>query len=113
MSRRDRLREKLMASTVIVPGPLETPCYLWTGSTSGNGRGGGYGRVKVDGGTMATHIVGWVIEHGPIPPRKQLDHKCNNRLCWNEEHLQLVTHKKNQRLRAQRAKACIEVKKAA
>jgi hypothetical protein len=48
---------------------------------------------------MATHIVMWTVEHGPIPPRKQLDHLCRNRLCANADHLELVTHKQNQRRR--------------
>lgn len=65
-------------------------------------RSNGYSRYKVvfmDGGTMAVHIVMYVIEHGPIPPRKQIEHKCRNRLCVNPHHLEMVTHKQNQRRR--------------
>ena len=58
----------------------ERGCWTWFGGTSGNGRGGGYGRVNVDGGTMAVHRVMFTLFHGPIPPRKQIDHKCRNRL---------------------------------
>lgn len=90
---------------------LPCGCYLWTGPDSGEGRGGGYGRMCVDGATMAVHIVMWVIRHGPIPPRKQLDHTCGDlpgnagRRCVNPDHLEMVTHLKNQRRRAARAKA--------
>jgi hypothetical protein len=48
---------------------------------------------------MAVHIVMFVLEHGPIPPRKQLDHLCRTRRCVNADHLELVTHKENQRRR--------------
>jgi hypothetical protein len=32
----------------------------------------------------------------------QVDHLCNNRLCCNPEHLELVTHQENQKRRATR-----------
>jgi len=102
--RRQRLIDKLWSRTTVMQGPLDTPCRIWNGEDSGRGRGGGYGRMKVDGGTMATHIVSFVCENGPIPPKKQIDHRCNNRKCWAPDHLQMVTHLKNQRLRASRAK---------
>ena len=96
--RRRRLFEKVMARVQVAP----SGCYIWTGPDSGTGRGGGYPRMCVDGATMAVHIVMWVIRNGPIPPRKQLDHNCTTRRCVNPDHLDLVTHLKNQRLRDQR-----------
>lgn len=79
----------------------EDGCLLWTGPDSGTtGRGAGYPRMNVDNGTMAVHIVAWVIEHGPIPPRKQLDHTCKKRRCINPWFCtEMVTHKENQRRR--------------
>jgi hypothetical protein len=103
--RRDRIKAKVWGSCDIVEGPLDTPCYLWTRGTSGEGRGGGYGRVTIDGATMATHIAVWVCEFGPIPPRKQLDHLCKRRRCCNPEHLEMVTHKENQKRRDASRKA--------
>jgi hypothetical protein len=91
--------QKIYSRCKIVEGPLDTPCYLWQGGTSGTGRGGGYGRVKIDGGTVATHIAIFVCFFGIIPPKKQIDHLCKNRLCCNHEHLEMVTHKQNQRRR--------------
>lgn len=89
-----------MSRTTYFHGDMDTPCLLWTGPTSGStGRGAGYPRMCVDGGTMAVHIVMWVIENGPVPPRKQLDHLCRNRLCVSPDHLEMVTHKENQRRR--------------
>lgn len=97
MTRRERIRAKILARCVEAPGPLATPCLVWQGPTSGDGRGGGYGRMSLDGGTVAPHIALWVVDNGPIPPRKQLDHECRNRLCVR--HTQMVTHKQNQRRR--------------
>ena len=81
-----------------------SPCHIWTGPTSGTGRGGGYGRMSLNGQTVAVHLVVYTHYYGYIPGKKQVDHKCNQRLCCNPAHLQMVSHLKNQRLRAKRAK---------
>lgn len=86
----------------------QTGCFLWTGTTSGKieeGKTGrGYGRISLGGATMAVHRVSWTNFFGIIPHKKQIDHKCNNRLCWNPAHLELVTHKKNCKRRDKRRK---------
>ena len=79
-------------------------CHLWTGPDSGAGRGGGYGRMSLNGQTVAVHLVVYTHYYGYIPGKKQVDHLCNQRLCCNPAHLDLVSHLKNQRLRAKRAK---------
>lgn len=111
MSRRDRIRAKIMARVFQDPA---TGCWLWTGPTSGeSGRGRGYPRMFLDGQTVAVHLVMWTIEHGYIPGKKQIDHKCRNRLCVNPDpdHTELVTHKENQRRRDRaRALICEEVR---
>lgn len=81
-----------------------SPCHLWTGPDSGTGRGGGYGRMSLNGQTVAVHLVVYTHYYGYIPGKKQIDHKCNQRLCCNPAHLAMVSHLKNQRLRAKRAK---------
>lgn len=48
--RRQMIFDKIMAQTIRDP---ETGCLIWTGSTSGEGRGGGYPRMKLDGQTVA------------------------------------------------------------
>lgn len=99
--RRARIREKVMSRVVETEGG----CWIWTGPTSGvNGRGCGYPRMNLDGATVAVHIVMFVCEFGPIPPKKQIDHTCRNRLCVRPSHLEMVTHKQNQRRRADAAK---------
>lgn len=84
-----------------------SPCHLWTGPTSGTGRGGGYGRMSLDGQTVATHIVAYTHYFGYIPGKRQIDHLCNQRPCCNPQHLELVTHLCNQRRRSARLKGNI------
>ena len=107
--RRQAIIDKLLHRTQIIETGFTingkpSPCHLWTGPTSGTGRGGGYGRMSLDGQTVAVHIVSYTNYYGYIPSKKQIDHLCNQRLCWNPLHLEKVTHLKNQRRRAKRAK---------
>ena len=104
ISRRDDIISKLMSRVFICP---DTQCWLWTGPNSGSGKGGGYGRMCLDGQTVATHLVSYTHFYGYIPGKKQVDHKCNNRLCCNPTHLELVTHKQNQKRRILRAKKTV------
>lgn len=75
----------------------EDGCWIWQGPTSGNGRGGGYGRMSLDGQTVAVHIVMYTNHYGYVPSKKQIDHKCKKRLCCNPRCLEMVTHKQNQK----------------
>lgn len=96
--RRKRIYDKIMARVEID----QDGCWIWTGPDSGDGRGGGYPRMSLDGGTVAVHIAMWITFNGPIPPRKQLDHQCRKRRCIRPDLCtELVTHKKNQQRRAQ------------
>lgn len=93
--RRAEIEAKVMARIEIDP---VTGCWLWTGPTSGEtGRGKGYPRMSLGGQTVAVHLVMWTNAHGYIPGKKQVDHKCRNRLCVNPdpEHTELVTQKRN------------------
>ncbi len=95
-NRRTEVIEKVMRRVRVNP---ETGCWEWTGPTSGNGRGGGYGRMSLNGQTVATHLVVYTHYFGYIPGKKQIDHECENRKCCNPHHLKIVTHKQNQRKR--------------
>lgn len=76
-----------------------TGCWVWQGPTSGDGRGGGYGRMSLNGQTVAVHRVVFTHYYGYIPGRKHIDHKCGNRLCCNPLHLEMVSHRENMRRR--------------
>lgn len=109
LGRRERVLQKIMSNVAMTYegftlDGVPSPCYQWLGPDSGSGRGGGYPRMCLDGQTVAVHLVVYTHHFGFIPGKKQIDHRCNNRMCVNPDHLQMVTHKKNQKLRAQRAK---------
>lgn len=77
-------------------------CLVWQGPTSGEGRGGGYGRMSLDGQTVAVHKVVYTHFFGYIPGKKQIDHRCENRLCCNPDHIEIVTHRQNQKRKKKR-----------
>lgn len=83
---------------------LPTPCWLWTGTHSGEGKGGFYGRVSWLGCTVAVHRLVWFLIKGKWP-RKQLDHECEARLCCNPDHETEVTNRVNNQRRVKRSKA--------
>lgn len=74
-------------------------CWEWTGPHSGTGRGGGYPRMSLNGQTVPVHRVMFTNVHGYVPGKKQIDHKCRNRMCVNPKHLEMVTHLENQKRR--------------
>lgn len=90
--RREKIIQKILSRCVWIGD-----CLVWQGPTSGRGRGGGYPRMSLDGQTVAVHRVVYTHFSGYIPGKKQIDHKCKNRLCCNPKHLELVTHLQNQR----------------
>ena len=109
MCRRTDIHDKIMANVVVqftgfYLNGKPSPCHVWQGGDSGTGRGGGYPRMSLDGQTVAVHIVSFVNKNGFVPGKKQIDHLCNNRMCVNPDHLEMVTHKTNQKRRAERAR---------
>lgn len=99
MTRRDEISARIAANIEIRLAGFHTPCWLWTMADSGKGRGGGYPRIKLNSRTCAAHIVSFVNAHGYVPGNKQIDHKCRNRMCVNPDHLEMVSHRENQKRR--------------
>lgn len=95
-TRRDAVLERVLKCVAVDEA---TGCWEWTGPTSGNGRGGGYPRMALDGQTVAVHRVVYTHFHGYVPSKKQIDHTCRNRCCVCPDHLEMVTHRENQRRR--------------
>lgn len=95
LDRRTHIMDRIQART-----KRDGDCWVWTGPTSGNGRGGGYGRMSLNGQTVCVHRVVYTHYFGYVPGKKQIDHVCCNRLCLNPAHLELVSHKENQKRRA-------------
>lgn len=63
-------------------------CKIWVGATNSCGYG-----VKNVGGRKIdyVHRIAWKEAHGPIPPGYQIHHRCEERACYEVEHLELVT----------------------
>lgn len=95
-NRRDHILSKVRQRIAV---DVTTECWVWQGPHSGTGRGGGYPRMKLDGQTVAVHRVVFTHFNGYVPGKKQIDHTCRNRMCVNPDHLEMVTHRENQRRR--------------
>ena len=93
----DNLSEKTIARLFAkIDINVMTGCWSWMGSTTANG----YGNVRINKVGHRTHrlMYAWLV--GPIPAGKGkdipvIDHACNNRLCCNPAHLQLISDTEN------------------
>lgn len=91
------LPKALTRRTRIVPGPLSTPCWEWTGATNAPDRKGawvgGYGYIWHEGRAVRVHRLAFTLlvgEPGPL-----LHHECRNRRCWRPNHLERATSSEN------------------
>jgi hypothetical protein len=90
----------LLSRVVVCP----SGCWIWAGSDSGNGRGGGYPKANGEGGTYYVHRRVYQVFKGRIPRGWQVDHKCRmwgwlpmaHRRCVNPDHLEAVRPEINQ-----------------
>lgn len=69
----------------------KTGCWEWTEVVHPTG----YGMINVKGKSIYAHRYFYILKVGLIPPNYELHHKCNNKLCVNIEHLEIVNHKQN------------------
>ena len=62
-------------------------CLEWMGGTNPDG----YGKLYLDGKTVATHRIAWENVNGPIPDGMLVLHSCDNPPCCELTHLRLGT----------------------
>lgn len=79
-------------------GVTDTACWSWQRRLTPTG----YGTISIPRGRQAPlHRASWIIFRGPIPLGLMIDHKCQNRSCFNPWHLEPVTPEINYRRAAQ------------
>ena len=81
------LKQKLLSRMIEDAGPLDTPCWLWTGGMTGRD----YGAVWWNSQQWKVHRASWLVHKGPIPEGIHVLHKCDVTRCFNPDHLFLET----------------------
>lgn len=83
-------RERFEELALVRPGPLETPCHIWQGSSDKNGSG-----LFWDGErTVMAHRWLYIDSFGPITPGFSVRRRCADKSCVNPDHLYLHPWKK-------------------
>ncbi len=92
------MRERFWSKVRLEPNG----CMAWTASTCGEGYGQFFVRKGISESTgrprpfMAlAHRAAYEMAVGFIPPGMTIDHLCENKLCVNTAHMEVVTQKVN------------------
>lgn len=80
------LAERLASRLVATPGPMFTPCLIWSGSISSSG----YGQIALGRTMIGPHRAAWLLANGEIPRGWHVHHLCGQPLCCAVEHLEAM-----------------------
>jgi len=69
---------------------FDDQCWVWPGTHTP----AGYPMVR-DGKVRKVATVAYELRYGQVPFGLELDHLCQNKPCWNPDHLEAVTHMEN------------------
>lgn len=71
--------------------PDENGCRNWTGCLNSYG----YGSFRDGTKRVGAHRFAYKLKHGPIPQGLCVRHRCDNRRCVEDSHLELGTNQDN------------------
>jgi HNH endonuclease len=100
-------------SKVNKEGPLkphmEDRCWIWIGAHNTPHSGEPYGVLYLGGGNSRyqrfAHRIAYELQVGPIPPGKDILHRCDTTLCVRGSHLRPGTHADNMADKVKRGRA--------
>ena len=89
-------------------GQSDEECWEYHGSQSK----AGHTRIRLDDKSrMMAHRMAWEAHHAePIPKGMQVNHHCDNPICFNPSHLYLGNQKQNRRDCLKRRRANLPLK---